>query len=71
MSESHSCYLNTIYSAVVPSSFKDIYDFGWYTDKIENQIFLIYKEIQSGAGAKTHMRKDFLIYDEMRKYFPI
>ncbi len=42
-----------------------------YTDKQENQIFLIYKEIQSGAVAKTYMRKGFLIYEEMRKYFPI
>jgi hypothetical protein len=39
-----------------------------YTDKKENKIFLIYKEIQSGAVA---MRKGFLIYEEMRKYFPI
>jgi hypothetical protein len=38
-----------------------------YTDKKENQIFLIYKEIQSGAVAKTNMRKGFLIYEEMRK----
>jgi hypothetical protein len=43
----------------------------YYTDKKENQIFLIYKEIQSGAVAKSYMRKDFLIYEEMRKYFPI
>ncbi len=40
-------------------------------DKKENQIFLIYKEIQSGAVAKSYMRKGFLIYEEMRKYFPI
>jgi hypothetical protein len=33
--------------------------------------FLIYKEIQSGAVAKSYMRKGFLIYEEMRKYFPI
>jgi hypothetical protein len=41
--------------------------------KKENQIFLIYmyKEIQSGAIAKSYMRKGFLIYEEMRKYFPI
>jgi hypothetical protein len=32
---------------------------------------LIYKEIQSGAVAKSYMRKGFLIYEEMRKYFPI
>jgi hypothetical protein len=28
-------------------------------------------EIQSGAVAKSFMRKGFLIYEEMRKYFPI
>ncbi len=39
--------------------------------KKENQIFLIYKEIQSGAVAKPYMRKGFLIYEEMSKYFPI
>jgi hypothetical protein len=37
-----------------------------YDDKKENQIFLIYKEIQSGAVAKSYMRKGFLIYEEMR-----
>jgi hypothetical protein len=30
--------------------------------------FLIYKEIQMGSGAKSYMRKGFLIYEEMRKY---
>ncbi len=38
-----------------------------YTDKI----FLIYKEIQSGAVAKSYMRKGFLIYEEMRKYISL
>ncbi len=33
--------------------------------KKENQIFLIYKEIQMGAVAKSYMRKGFLLY--MRK----
>jgi hypothetical protein len=42
-----------------------------YTDKKENQIFLIYKEIQSGAVAKSYIRKGFLIYEKKRKYFPI
>jgi hypothetical protein len=42
-----------------------------YTDKKENQIFLIYREIQSGVVAKSYMRKGFLIFEEMRKYFPI
>ncbi len=42
-----------------------------YTDKKENKIFLIYKEIQSGAVAKSYMRKGFLIDEEMRKYFSI
>ncbi len=44
---------------------------GTCTDKKENQIFLIYKEIQMGLGAKSNMRKVFLLYDEMRKFFPI
>jgi hypothetical protein len=38
-----------------------------YNDK-KRQKFLIYKEIQNGAGAKPYMRKGFLIYEEMRKY---
>ncbi len=42
-----------------------------YTDKKENNIFLIYKEIQMGSGAKSYMRKGFLIYEEMCKFFPI
>jgi len=41
-----------------------------HTDKKENQIFPIYKEVQSGAVAKSYVRKGFLIYEEMRKYFP-
>jgi hypothetical protein len=42
-----------------------------YTDKKENQILLVYREIQSGAVANSYMRKGFLIYEEMGKYFPI
>jgi hypothetical protein len=42
-----------------------------YTDNKENKIFLIYKEIQSGAVAKSYPRKGFLIYEVMRKIFPI
>ncbi len=37
------------------------------TDEKENEIFLIYKEIQMGSGAKSFMRKG-LLYEEMRKY---
>jgi hypothetical protein len=33
--------------------------------------FSLYKEIQSGAVAKTYMRKGFPINEEIRKYFPI
>jgi hypothetical protein len=36
-----------------------------------DKIFLIYKEILSGIVAQSKMRKGFLIYEEMRKYFPI
>ncbi len=42
-----------------------------YTDKKENEIFLINKEIQMGAVVKSYMRKGFLIYEEMHKYLPI
>jgi hypothetical protein len=31
-----------------------------HTDKKEKKIFLIYKEIQKGLGAKLYMRKGFL-----------
>ncbi len=37
----------------------------------ENKIFLKYKDIQSGAVVKSYMGKGFLIYEEMRKYFPL
>ncbi len=40
-----------------------------YTDKKENQIFLIYKEIQSGAVAKSYMTNGLLIYGEIFSHF--
>ncbi len=39
--------------------------------KKKTKFFLIYKEIQMASVAKSYMRKSFLIYEEMRKYFPI
>ena len=39
--------------------------------KKENKFFLIYQEIQSGAVAKSCIRKGFLICEKMQKYFPI
>ncbi len=42
-----------------------------HTDKKEKKIFLIYKEIQKGAVAKSYMRRGFLIYEKMRKYLVI
>jgi hypothetical protein len=44
---------------------------GQYTDENENEIFLMYKEIEMGSVAKSYMRKGFLIYEEMRKYLTI
>jgi hypothetical protein len=41
-----------------------------YTDKKENQIFLIYKEIQSGAVAKSYKEKGFIIWEETAQIFP-
>ncbi len=46
-----------------------ILSFIMYTDKKENKIFLIYKEIQMESGVKSYMRKGFLIYEEMHTYF--
>ncbi len=37
--------------------------------KKKTRIFRIYREIQMGSGAKAYMRKGFLIYEEMHKYF--
>jgi hypothetical protein len=42
-----------------------------YTDKKENKIFLIHKEIQNGAVTTSYMRKGCLIYEEMRTYLVI
>jgi hypothetical protein len=42
-----------------------------YTDKKENKIVLIFKEIQMGSGAKSYMRKGFLIYEEITNIFTI
>ncbi len=39
----------------------------FYTDKKENKILLIYMKIQMRSGAKSYMRKGFLIYEEMLK----
>jgi hypothetical protein len=45
--------------------------YGFYTDKKEKKNFLIYKEIQNGAVAKSYIRKGFLIYEEIAKYLII
>jgi hypothetical protein len=39
-----------------------------HTDKKK---FLMYKEIHTGAVAKSYVRKSFLIYEKMRKYLVI
>jgi hypothetical protein len=39
--------------------------------KKENQTFLIYKEIQSGAVAKSYMTNGLLIYGEIIAHFLI
>jgi hypothetical protein len=40
-----------------------------YTDKKENKILLIYKEIQSGAVAKSYLTDGLLIYEENLIFF--
>ncbi len=39
------------------------------TDKKENPIFLIYKEFQNGAVAKSYITDDLLIYGEIFAHF--
>jgi hypothetical protein len=41
----------------------------FYTDKKENQIFLIYRDIHSGAVAKSYMTNGLLIYGEIFSHF--
>ncbi len=43
----------------------------WSTDKNENQVFLIYKKIQSGAVAKSYMTNGLLISSYIWKPFLI
>jgi hypothetical protein len=40
-----------------------------YTDTKENKNVLLCKEIQMGSDGKSYVRKGFLIYEEMPKYF--
>jgi hypothetical protein len=40
-----------------------------YTDKKENQTFLIYKEIPNGAVAKSYMTNGLLIHGEIFEHF--
>jgi hypothetical protein len=42
----------------------------FHTDKKRKEIPHI-QEIQNGSGAKSHMRRGFLIYEEMRRYLVI
>jgi hypothetical protein len=42
-----------------------------HTDKKENLNFLIYKEIQSGAVAKSYMTNGLLIYGKIFAHFLI
>jgi hypothetical protein len=42
-----------------------------YTDKKENQIFLICKEIENGAIAKSYNTNGLLIYGELFAHFLI
>jgi hypothetical protein len=44
-------------------SFRKGYFITWrYTDRKENQILLIYKDIQNGAVAKSYMTNDLPIF---------
>ncbi len=59
----------SLVAALVEASLHGIKAKGGHTDKKENKIFLKYREIQMGSGAKSYMRKGFLIYADLHKYF--
>ncbi len=42
-----------------------------FAHRKENQIFLIYKEIQSGAAANAYMTNNLLMYGEISVHFLI
>jgi hypothetical protein len=65
-------YLNTVLDErrIVLSSMCLLYC-TVYTDKKENLIFLIYRETQSGAFAKTYVTNGLLIYGEIFAHFLI
>jgi hypothetical protein len=42
----------------------------YHAVKKGKKISLIYKESRKGSGAKSYLRKGFLINEEMRKYLP-
>ncbi len=64
-----SYYVQVIPKNEFRSLFLSVFSSFCYTDKKENKIFLIYREIKMGSGAKSYMRKGYLIYEEMHKYF--
>jgi hypothetical protein len=59
--------IDFVRKTVVSHSFPAVY----HTDKKENQIFLIYKEIQIGAVAKSYRTNGLLIYGEIFTHFLI
>ncbi len=59
---------NTAFMPMLPASTLTVYP---HTDNKENQIFLIYREIQSGAVAKSYMTNGLVIYGEIFSHFLI
>ncbi len=42
-----------------------------HTDKNENKIFLIYKEVETGAVSNSYMSNGLLIYEQIFAHFLI
>ncbi len=78
---SFRCYEVLIYIVLIESWYMQSYtvqenleqcrSYGRWTDKKENQAFLIYQEIQNGAVAKSYMTNGLLIYGEIFTHFLI
>jgi hypothetical protein len=56
---------------VISDPFSEMLTWSYTLIRKKTKCFLIYKEIQMGWGAKSYMKKGFLICDEMCKFSPI
>jgi hypothetical protein len=67
----YTCRAANTVGTIASSARLNIYGTANHTDKKEKKIFLIYKEIQNGAVAKSFMTNGLLTHGEIFAHFPI